>query len=81
MTHSDNIARIIARHDQALASAVDWWNSHDQNDRINLLRLLCDPKVEIKVYREVLNDQALMILRDLAALALGQIIISGEVEL
>ena len=79
MTRSIEVARLIARYDQDLAAAVEWWNSHTQEDRVNLLRLLCDPKVPIENYRG-LNDAALMILRDLAALALGRIVISSEEE-
>jgi hypothetical protein len=70
-------AALVSSHDQALAAAVEWWGSHESHDRRNLLRLLCDPRVSIERYRG-LDDAALRILRDLAALALANIVTSSE---
>ncbi|MBS0202307.1 MAG: hypothetical protein JSS49_05350 [Planctomycetes bacterium] len=76
---SDKIARLVSQYDQDLATAVDWWRSRSVEDRINLLRLLCDRRVPITAYKG-LNDEALKILRDLAALAVARLVIGSGPE-
>ena len=68
--------RLISEYDQSLAAAVDWWNSHSIHDRRNLLILLCNKNLPVASYRG-LNDSALEILRDLAALAVARIVIGS----
>ena len=71
------IAKLVSRYDQDLATAVDWWKSRSYEDRRNLLCLLCDERVSITAYKG-LNDEAFKILRDLAALAVARLVIGTD---